>query len=131
MFRWIPGIPPSDGLLGDFVKDLGPGQIAGRQVLASPVMGEIQLSLLDNRGALEVEVIRAKGLIPKPGSKLLPGIISAGSSATMLTLGQINDTFSSIRESVSPRWKVLHGESQDIHIKKNPRALLSTAAGIR
>jgi len=55
------------------VKGLGPGQIAGRQVLASPVMGEIQLSLMERHRALEIEVIRARGLIPKPGSKLTPG----------------------------------------------------------
>ena len=63
------------------------------QVLGSPVLGDIQLSLVDKRGNLEVEVIRARGLqvsntgledsrvIPtsdfslaqsKPGSKVLP-----------------------------------------------------------
>ena len=52
---------------------LGPGQLVGRQVLGSPVLGDIQLSLCDKRGNLEVEVIRARGLQSKPGSKLLPG----------------------------------------------------------
>ena len=36
-------------------------------------MGDIQLSLYDRKGVLEVEVIRARGLLPKPGSKILPG----------------------------------------------------------
>ena len=36
-------------------------------------MGDIQLALYNRRGVLEVEVIRAKGLLPKPGSKILPG----------------------------------------------------------
>lgn len=36
-------------------------------------MGDIQLSFYDRKGVLEVEVIRARGLLPKPGSKILPG----------------------------------------------------------
>ena len=35
---------------------LGPGQLVGRQVLGSPVLGDIQLSLCDKRGDLEIEV---------------------------------------------------------------------------
>jgi len=41
--------------------------------LGSPVLGDIQLSLIDRRGNLELEVIRARGLQTKAGSKLLPG----------------------------------------------------------
>jgi len=68
-----PGIKlGNEGHLGDFIDGLGPAQIVGRQVLASPSMGEIQLALFDRKGILEVEVIRAKGLLPKPGSKILP-----------------------------------------------------------
>jgi len=37
-------------------------------------MGDIQLSLYERRGALEVEIIRAKCLLVKPGAKTLPGI---------------------------------------------------------
>jgi hypothetical protein len=36
-------------------------------------MGDIQLSFYDRKGVIEVEVIRARGLLPKPGSKILPG----------------------------------------------------------
>lgn len=61
-----------DGQLSEFISGLGPGQLVGRQVLGSPVLGDIQLSLCDKRGNLEVEVIRARGLQSKPGSKLLP-----------------------------------------------------------
>ena len=63
----------SEGGLSEFIDGLGPGQLVGRQVLASPALGEIQLSLCDRRGNLEVEVIRARGLQCKPGSKVLPG----------------------------------------------------------
>ena len=36
-------------------------------------MGDIQVSLYDRRGVLEVEIIRVKGLLVKPGAKTLPG----------------------------------------------------------
>ena len=41
-------------------------------MLGSPVLGDIQLSMCDKRGDLEVEVIRARGLQSKAGSKVLP-----------------------------------------------------------
>lgn len=60
--------------LGNFVDDLGPAQVVGRQVLASAILGEIQLSFADRNGRLEVEVIRARGLICKSETtKILPG----------------------------------------------------------
>ncbi|XP_066926014.1 regulating synaptic membrane exocytosis protein 1-like isoform X2 [Clytia hemisphaerica] len=61
-----------DTQLIDFVEGLGPAQMVGRQVLGSPLMGDIQLSLYERRGALEVEIIRAKGLLMKSGAKTLP-----------------------------------------------------------
>lgn len=63
----------SEGQLSEFIEGLGPGQLVGRQVLASPALGDIQLSMSDRKGNLEVEVIRARGLQCKPGSKTLPG----------------------------------------------------------
>ena len=62
----------ADQQLEDFIEGLGPAQMVGRQVLASPCMGDIQLSFYDRKGVIEVEVIRARGLLPKPGSKILP-----------------------------------------------------------
>lgn len=59
--------------MSSFVEGLGPGQLVGRQALAAPNLGDIQLSICDRKGNLEVEVIRARGLQPKQGSKLLPG----------------------------------------------------------
>ncbi|XP_022235193.1 regulating synaptic membrane exocytosis protein 3-like [Limulus polyphemus] len=55
-----------------FVEGLGPGQFVGRQALASPYLGDIQLSISDRKRKLEIEVIRARGLQPKPGAKSLP-----------------------------------------------------------
>ncbi|XP_046648055.1 regulating synaptic membrane exocytosis protein 2-like isoform X4 [Daphnia pulicaria] len=60
------------GPLADFVEGLGPGQLVGRQVLAAPALGDVQLALCDRKGRLEVEVIRARGLQARTGSKLLP-----------------------------------------------------------
>jgi len=56
----------------NFVEGLGAGQIVSRQALASPYLGDIQLSLSDRKGNLEVEVIRARRLQSKPGTKTLP-----------------------------------------------------------
>ena len=36
-------------------------------------MGDIQVSLYDRHSTLEVEIIRAKGLLMKTGAKTLPG----------------------------------------------------------
>ena len=52
---------------------MGPGQLVGRQVLGAPSLGDIQLSLSNTKGYLEVEVVRARDLQLKPGSKTLPG----------------------------------------------------------
>ena len=60
---------------GDFIQGLGPSQLVGRQVLGSACLGEIQLGLIDRKGHLEVEVIRARELMTKPGAKILPGIV--------------------------------------------------------
>ncbi|KAH9396426.1 Rab GTPase binding, partial [Tyrophagus putrescentiae] len=62
----------SEGEFSNFVEGLGPGQIVGRQALASPSMGDIQLSLQVKPGSLEVEVVRARGLTPRSGSRMLP-----------------------------------------------------------
>lgn len=37
------------------------------------LLGDIQIGMVEKKGALEVEVIRARGLVGKPGSKALPG----------------------------------------------------------
>ena len=61
------------GQLSDFIEGIGPGQLVGRQVLGAPSLGEIQLSLSYTKGYLEVEVIRARYLRAKQGSKVVPG----------------------------------------------------------
>lgn len=62
--RWSPSMRMVDsGPLSDFIEGLGPGQLVGRQVLGAPALGDIQLSLCHQKGHLEVEVIRARGLV--------------------------------------------------------------------
>lgn len=68
--NWFPIHP--EGPLGEFVSDLGPGQVVGRQVLASPCLGEIQIGLVDKRGTLEIEIVRARNLVIKPAGKNAP-----------------------------------------------------------
>ncbi|XP_078255117.1 regulating synaptic membrane exocytosis protein 1-like isoform X11 [Rhinoraja longicauda] len=62
----------ADSQFSDFLDGLGPAQLVGRQTLATPAMGDIQIGMLDRKGQLEVEVIRARGLSQKLGSKSLP-----------------------------------------------------------
>ncbi|XP_072323291.1 regulating synaptic membrane exocytosis protein 2 isoform X13 [Scyliorhinus torazame] len=69
----FPGVRlASDSQFSDFLDGLGPAQMVGRQTLATPPMGDIQIGMMDKKGQLEVEVIRARGLVGKPGSKALP-----------------------------------------------------------
>ncbi|KAM9723432.1 regulating synaptic membrane exocytosis protein 2 isoform 11-T11 [Menidia menidia] len=69
----FPGVRlSSDAQFSDFLDGLGPAQLVGRQTLATPPMGDIQIGMVDKKGALEVEIIRARGLVGKPGSKALP-----------------------------------------------------------
>ncbi|XP_024861059.1 regulating synaptic membrane exocytosis protein 2 isoform X48 [Kryptolebias marmoratus] len=69
----FPGVRlSSDAQFSDFLDGLGPAQLVGRQTLATPSMGDIQIGMVEKKGALEVEVIRARGLVGKPGSKALP-----------------------------------------------------------
>ncbi|XP_058878395.1 regulating synaptic membrane exocytosis protein 2 isoform X23 [Acipenser ruthenus] len=69
----FPGVRlASDSQFSDFLDGLGPAQLVGRQSLATPSMGDIQIGMMDKKGQLEVEVIRARGLVGKPGSKALP-----------------------------------------------------------
>ncbi|XP_048117538.1 regulating synaptic membrane exocytosis protein 2 isoform X11 [Alosa alosa] len=69
----FPGVRlSSDSQFSDFLDGLGPAQLVGRQTLATPPMGDIQIGMVEKKGALEVEIIRARGLVGKPGSKALP-----------------------------------------------------------
>ncbi|XP_067365779.1 regulating synaptic membrane exocytosis protein 2 isoform X8 [Channa argus] len=69
----FPGVRlSSDAQFSDFLDGLGPAQLVGRQTLATPPMGDIQIGMVEKKGALEVEIIRARGLVGKPGSKALP-----------------------------------------------------------
>ncbi|XP_008854520.1 regulating synaptic membrane exocytosis protein 1 isoform X7 [Nannospalax galili] len=61
-----------DSQFSDFLDGLGPAQLVGRQTLATPAMGDIQIGMEDKKGQLEVEVIRARSLTQKPGSKSTP-----------------------------------------------------------
>ncbi|KAM4797359.1 regulating synaptic membrane exocytosis protein 3 isoform 2-T2 [Rhinophrynus dorsalis] len=62
----------AESQFSNFLDGLGPAQIVGRQTLATPPMGDIHIGMVDRNGQLEVEVIQARGLTPKPGSKSIP-----------------------------------------------------------
>ncbi|XP_014604056.1 PREDICTED: regulating synaptic membrane exocytosis protein 1 isoform X8 [Polistes canadensis] len=71
---WSPSLrlASETGQLRDFIEDLGPAQVVGRQALGAGHLGAIQLSLSNTKGYLEVEIIRAKDLKSKIGSKAIP-----------------------------------------------------------
>jgi regulating synaptic membrane exocytosis protein 2 len=73
----MPVLP--EGQLGSFVDNLGPGQVVGRQVLASPILGEIQIAITYARATLDVEIVRARGLVVKSGAKISPGKLNTAS----------------------------------------------------
>ncbi|CAL8365907.1 unnamed protein product [Arctogadus glacialis] len=66
----FPGVKlASDRLFNGFLDGLGPAQLAGRQTLATPAMGDIQIGMVYRKERLDVEVIRARGLVGKQGTK--------------------------------------------------------------
>nr|XP_055075534.1 regulating synaptic membrane exocytosis protein 2-like isoform X23 [Misgurnus anguillicaudatus] len=69
----FPGVKlSSDSQFTEFLDGLGPAQLAGRQTLATPPMGDIQIGMVHRKERLDVEVIRARGLVGKPGNKQTP-----------------------------------------------------------
>uniref|UniRef100_A0A8C7F7Q0 Regulating synaptic membrane exocytosis 2b n=1 Tax=Oncorhynchus kisutch TaxID=8019 RepID=A0A8C7F7Q0_ONCKI len=69
----FPGVRiTSDIHFTEFLEGLGPAQLAGRQTLATPPMGDIQIGMVYRKERLDVEVIRARGLVGKQGNKQLP-----------------------------------------------------------
>ncbi|XP_063281917.1 regulating synaptic membrane exocytosis protein 4 [Pelobates fuscus] len=62
----------SDGQFGNFLSGMGPAQFVGRQTLATTSMGDVEVGLLERNGQLEVEIIQARGLTAKAGSKTPP-----------------------------------------------------------
>uniref|UniRef100_A0A1I8JQH9 C2 domain-containing protein n=1 Tax=Macrostomum lignano TaxID=282301 RepID=A0A1I8JQH9_9PLAT len=58
--EWLEQVR-TQAALTEFVDGLGPGQAGGQAGAGAPCLGEIQLSLYNRKGHLEVEVIRARG----------------------------------------------------------------------
>lgn len=71
---WSGGLKlPHEHQFAEFIEGLGAGQLVGRQVLASPCHGEIQVGVKDQHGLLEVEIVRARNLLQKAVYKMPPG----------------------------------------------------------
>lgn len=43
--------------------------------LLRPLAGDVEIGLQERNGQLEVDIIQARGLTAKPGSKTLPGVV--------------------------------------------------------
>ncbi|CAF0942842.1 unnamed protein product [Rotaria sp. Silwood1] len=73
MKLWSGGLKlPHEHQFAEFIEGLGTGQLVGRQVLASPCHGEIQVGLRDQHTLLEVEIVRARNLLQKALYKMPP-----------------------------------------------------------
>ncbi|CAF4144395.1 unnamed protein product, partial [Rotaria magnacalcarata] len=73
MKLWSGGLKlPHEHQFAEFIEGLGTGQLVGRQVLASPCHGEIQVGVRDQHGLIEVEIVRARNLIQKALYKMPP-----------------------------------------------------------
>ncbi|XP_077385721.1 regulating synaptic membrane exocytosis protein 4 isoform X2 [Festucalex cinctus] len=59
----------SDAQFSDFLDGMGPAQFVGRQTLAMTSMGDVEIGLMERNGGLEVDVVQARGLTMKMGSK--------------------------------------------------------------
>lgn len=46
--------------------------------LVSSLAGDVEIGLQERNGQLEVDIIQARGLTAKPGSKTLPGVRASG-----------------------------------------------------
>lgn len=93
--RWSPSRMVDSAPLSEFIEGLGPGQLVGRQVLGAPALGDIQLSLCHQKGFLEVEVIRARGLQVSVAKR-------CGSNARNQNHHQIINATHTTRPSVGP-----------------------------
>ncbi|OWK04452.1 RIMS2 [Cervus elaphus hippelaphus] len=123
----FPGVRlASDSQFSDFLDGLGPAQLVGRQTLATPAMGDIQVGMMDKKGQLEVEIIRARGLVVKPGSKTLPApyvkvylldngvcIAKKKTKVARKTLEPLYQQLLSFEES--PQGKVLQHHASQLH----------------
>jgi hypothetical protein len=77
---------PHEHQFTEFIDGLGRGQLVGRQVLASPCHGEIQIGLRNQHGSLEVEIVRARNLPQKACYKTPPGLSCCNLNSILIYL---------------------------------------------
>ena len=106
---WSGGLKlPHEHQFADFIEGLGAGQLVGRQVLASPCHGEIQVGLRDQHGLLEVEIVRARNLLQKPVYKMPPG---SSKQSIWSSHHSSSSSFSPVCESLSLGRQDVHREA--------------------
>jgi hypothetical protein len=114
----------AEGDVSVFVEGLGPGQLVGRQALASVNYGDIQLSICERKGNIEVEVIRARNLMVKQQSRILPGEHSSFSEESycydmLMNFPAFNDDFASYLTTIIISLLFVH-VTLDSNIRKSP-----------
>uniref|UniRef100_A0A8C8ATI0 Regulating synaptic membrane exocytosis 3 n=1 Tax=Otus sunia TaxID=257818 RepID=A0A8C8ATI0_9STRI len=135
----------AESQFSDFLDGLGPGQLVGRQTLATPPMGDVHVGMADRNGQLEVEVIQARGLIPKMGSKSIPGrwlwggtgsgmeVLCWDQPRSLLRVKSFSPVFqcSHLRESLSVGERRLPGQEEDQGGEENLRPVVPAASALR
>jgi hypothetical protein len=101
--------------------------LVGRQVLGAPALGDIQLSLCYQKGFLEVEVIRARGLqvLTKYFSNFYKILIFNFEGTS-----RFESAAGAIRESVLGVGQKVHCESENDSSSKDIRSALPTNVAI-
>lgn len=71
--------------------------------LLRPLAGDVEIGLQERNGQLEVDIIQARGLTAKPGSKTLPGVVSPAHCKVGWRLGSMSGgIYGSRRETIEP-----------------------------
>lgn len=129
MLRWSPSLRMADGgQLSDFIDGLGPGQLVGRQVLGAPALGDIQLSLCHQKGCLEVEVIRARGLQVSSGFLYL--FIAELTYPCLPVTPELKSLTGSVCEGVPGFGQEMHCQVQNDNCSQDLGPLISTTVGL-
>lgn len=122
----------------------------GAERVSSLCLGDVHVGMADRNGQLEVEVIQARGLIPKMGSKSIPGRWlereGVGDGGGMMETGAVlgpsqqpapSQCFppvfqrSHLRESLSVGERRLPGQEEDQGGEENLRPVIPAASALR
>ncbi len=102
--------------------------------------GDIQIGMVHRKERLDVEVIRARGLVGKPGNKQTPGMSHHDTMHIFFLFLDYLVRFlckslwsiicSTLRKSISAGQREVHQQKENTDSEKNTGSSLSTAASV-